>query len=597
MPSKARPAPSRPARIADHLADFSSDPRLLVLSALALGIGALAAPVAWALVALIDVITGLAWHGAPAGGPASPADHRLGAWGALVPVAGGLAIGLLARFGSERIRGHGIPEALEAILIGESRMSPRVAALKPLSSAISIGTGGPFGAEGPIIMTGGAVGSIVAQGFHLSAAERKTLLVAGAAGGMAAIFSAPVAAILLSVELLLFEWKPRSFIPVALAAIAAGTLRVPLLGAGPIFGVAPHPPPGPALLAGAFGLGIVAGLCSVVLTVSLYAVEDLFQRLPVHWMWWPSLGGAVVGLAGLLDPRILGVGYGVIHALLRGELVGPVLVGLLVAKALAWTVALGSGTSGGVLAPLLMLGGGVGVLVGGTLPGGDPGLWATLGMAAMMAGTMRSPLTAMIFTLELTRDLNVLPALLASCVAAEAVTVLMLRRSILTEKVARRGLHLSREYIVDPLEVARVDEVMDPDPPTIREEVTVGELSNRIAAGDPAVTRHQGIPIVDGGGALVGIVTRSDVMRVLRERPRGDVSVLDAGARDLVVAHPDDTVRDAVVKLLRHGIGRLPVVDRDDPRRLLGYLGRGHVIAARRPWYRSEHERVARPAP
>lgn len=388
------PASSPPPARLRQLADFTADSRLLLLSGISLVIGSISALVAWALLALINLITSLAYHGAVRVGPSSPGDNHLGPWAALLPVAGGLVIGLMARYGSERIRGHGIPEALEAILIGESRMSLKVALLKPLSSAISIGTGGPFGAEGPIIMTGGAVGSLVAQAFHLSAAERKTLLVSGAAAGMSAVFAAPVASILLAVELLLFEWKPRSFIPVGLAALAAAALRIPLLGGGPIFALAPHAAPGGHQLAAAFALGVVIGLCSALLTLGLYAVEDLFHRLPIHWMWWPALGGLAVGLAGLVDPRILGVGYETIHALLRGELIGPVLVGLLIGKAVAWTLALGSGTSGGVLAPLLMMGAGLGSLLSGAFTPAVAAPFAVLGMAAMMGGTMRSPFTA-----------------------------------------------------------------------------------------------------------------------------------------------------------------------------------------------------------
>lgn len=585
-----RPRAASPQHLRDELADFTADSRLLVLSGLALVIGAVGAVVAWALLALIGWITNLAFHGA-LGPSGSVNDHPLGWWAALVPPAGGLLIGLLARYGSEKIRGHGIPEALEAILIGESRMSARVAVLKPLSSALSIGTGGPFGAEGPIIMTGGAVGSLLAQGFHLSGAERKTLLVCGAAAGMAAVFAAPVASILLAVELLLFEWKPRSFIPVALAAVAAAALRVPLLGGGPIFPIAPHAAPGAGLLAGAFGLGLCIGLCSAAITLGLYAVEDLFQRLPIHWMWWPALGGAAVGIAGLLDPRVLGVGYGTIHALLRGELLGPALLGLLAAKALAWTIALGSGTSGGVLAPLLMMGGALGALLGGAVAPGAAGACAVVGMAAMMGGTMRSPFTAMVFAVELTRDVQLLPALLAACIAAEAVTVLLLRRSILTEKVARRGFHLSREYMVDPLELARVREVMDPEPWAAPVGLTVGELARRVAAGDPAANRHHGIPVVDEAGVLAGIITRGDLLQALRGEGGAERPVVEAGSRTLVVAHPDETVREALVKMLRHGIGRLPVVPREAPHRLVGYLGRGHVLAARQGWYRSEHAR------
>src|ERR1044071_9198297 len=447
---------SRVERAEDRLADFTRDKRILILSLMAVIIGALSAVVAKILVWLIAVITNLVFYQKYSSEFQSPTNHHLGAFVILIPIVGGLLIGLMARFGSEKIRGHGIPEALEAILFGRSRMEPKVAVLKPLSSAISIGTGGPFGAEGPIIMTGGAVGSLFAQMFHLSPAERKTLLVAGAAGGMSAIFAAPVAAVLLAVELLLFEWKPRSFIPVAIAAATAGALRIPLMGAGPIFPVAAHPALGTEGLILALVVGIVAGLGSGLLTTLVYAFEDLFTKLPIHWMWWPAIGGLFIGIGGLIEPRVLGVGYETIHELLVGHIVGPALLGILIGKSFVWSLALGSGTSGGVLAPLLMMGGALGAGLARFIPIGDTGVWALIGMAGMMGGTMRSPLTSMIFALELTQDLNLLPGLLAGCVAAHGVTVLLLRRSILTEKVARRGYHVMREYGLDPLTMVRV---------------------------------------------------------------------------------------------------------------------------------------------
>jgi CIC family chloride channel protein len=505
-----------------------------------------------------------------------------------------LIIGLMARFGSDKIRGHGIPEALEAILIGRSRMEPKVAILKPISSAISIGTGGPFGAEGPIIMTGGAFGSLFAQFFHLTAAERKTLLVAGAAAGMAAIFAAPVAAVLLAVELLLFEWKPRSFIPVALAAGVAGALRVAFLGMGPIFPVSMHAPlSGPMLLLACL-VGLAAGLASGVLTILVYFFEDLFQRLPIHWMWWPILGGLAVGVGGLIDPRVLGVGYEIIHQLLRGEMIGTMVLGLLVIKALVWSIALGSGTSGGVLAPLLIMGGALGAYLAGWIPYGDAGLWALIAMAAIMGGTMRSPLTAMVFLLELTHDLNVLPGLLLACIVADAVTILLMRRSILTEKVARRGHHILREYVVDPFDLLRVGEVMDPTPVTIPDTLTVAELSERIARGDSLVARRQGTPIVDASGSLVGLITRSDILRALEQDPQGQLSVLEAGSSNLIVTYPDESLQDAITKMLKNEIGRLPVVSRENPRQLLGYLGRTGLLEARSRKMQEEEHRERR---
>ena len=558
---------------------------------MAVAIGVAAALVADALVWLIAVITNLAYYQRFSSHFVSPAGNRLGLWAVLVPAVGGLVIGVMARYGSEKIRGHGIPEALEAILIGRSRVEPKVALLKPVSSAISIGTGGPFGAEGPIIMTGGAVGSLVAQLFHLSSAERKTLLVAGAAAGMAAIFATPMAAVLLAVELLLFEWKPRSFIPVVVASVVAAMVRVPLLGAGPIFPVPAHAVLGAETLGFAVAVGLAAGLASGALTTLVYACEDLFGKLPWHWMWWPILGGLAVGIGGLREPRVLGVGYDTIQQLLAGHLAGGSAASLLVLKAVVWSVALGSGTSGGVLAPLLIMGGALGALESSLLPVGDAGLWSMVSMAAMMGGTMRSPLTAILFTVELTHDWNVLPALLVGSVVAHGATVLLLRRSILTEKVARRGHHLVREYSVDPFDVHRIGEVMDRGVVTIPATMTVGELSARIAAGDPELTGRQGVPIVDEGGELAGIITRSDLMRAMEDEAGRKESVLDAGTRDLIVGYPDELLRDAVARLLAHDIGRLPIVDRQDRGRLLGYLGRAGIMRARVRLYEDENLR------
>jgi chloride channel protein, CIC family len=521
---------SRTAPLDNRLGDFTADRGILPLIAMAALIGVVSAYVALALVRLIALFTHVFYYHTIGTSEVSPAGNRLGLWALPVPMVGGLIVGLMARYGSERIRGHGIPEALEAILIGRSRMSAKVAILKPLSSAIAIGTGGPFGAEGPIIMTGGAFGSLFAQAFHLSSAERKTLLVAGAAGGMTAIFGTPLAAALLAVELLLFEWKPRSFVPVACAAAVAAAIRVPLLGAGPLFPVTPHATLPWTELVTALLLGLAAGFASGGLTWLVYACEDLFRKLPIHWMWWPVLGGAVVGLGGLLYPRALGVGYDTIRDLLSGRLVGLVLLGLLVTKAVIWAVALGSGTSGGVLAPLLIMGGSLGALEAHWIPGGDSGLWAAISMGAMMGGTMRSPFTAVAFMLELTHDINALPAVFIACIAAHGVTVLLMKRSILTEKVARRGHHLTREYAVNPLQLLRVRDVMEP---------------SLVARGD--------------GGS--------------------------------VVTYPDDLLETAMRKLLEHEAEVLPVASPDDPSHVVGYVERSAILGAWVQLTRDEHAR------
>ncbi len=577
-PSASLPSPETAA---DRLADFSTNRRVLLLSVLAVVVGAISTVVAYALIWLIAAITNLAFYQRFSAAPAVPLGNHLGWWVVAVPMVGALIIGLMARFGSEKIRGHGIPEALEAILLGRSRIDLKVALLKPLSAAISIGTGGPFGAEGPIIMTGGAFGSIFAQQFRLSAAERKTLLVAGAAAGMSAVFATPVAAVLLAVELLLFEWKPRSFIPVAVASIVASVLRVPLLGVGPIFAVVPHAPSPPPPWGLPQGSGIVAGFGSGLLTTLVYTCEDLFQKLPFHWMWWPIIGAVFIGLGGIIEPRVLGVGYDTIHGLLRGELVGKVLITVLVVKALNWSIALGSGTSGGVLAPLLIMGGAIGALAGTWIPVGDSGLWALVGMTAMMSGTMRSPLTALMFGIELTHDFNAFPALLISAVAALAVTVLLMRRSILTEKLARRGHHIIREYSIDPFELARVAEVMDRVVPTVPATLKLSDLIDQITRGDTLLSRRQGTLIVDEKDRLVGIITRGDIVRALRRNETSALTVAEAGSKELVVVHPDQTLHTAFTKMLANNIGRLPVVDRDDPTRVVGYLGRAAILSAR----------------
>ena len=574
------------------LRDFRTDARMLVLLVLAVPVGLIGAVVAKALLWLIAEITNVVFFQRFSAQLPSLQGHHLGPWVIAAPVAGAIIIGLIARYGSEKIRGHGIPEALEAILLGGSLIHPKIAILKPVSSAISIGTGGPFGAEGPIIMTGGAFGSILAQLFHLSAAERKTLLVAGAAAGMSAVFAAPMAATLLAVELLLFEWRPRSFVPVAVASLVAALFRVTLLGPGPIFPVAAHSLLDGRIVAAAFIIGAGAGFASVALTWLVYFCEDIFLKVPLHWMWWPAIGAVFVGLGGWLDPRVLGVGYDLIEALLRGQILGLALISLVVLTSLVWSVSLGSGTSGGVLAPLLIIGGAVGVLIGHWIPAGDAGLWAMVGMAAMMAGTMRSPLTGTFFLLELTHDLNALPVLLCASAAALAVTVLVLRRSILTEKLARRGQHISREYSVDLFELMRVSEVMDRSAVLLPANTPLSRYSERIASGDPLVCLRQGTLLGNEAGELVGIITRGDIVRSFDQMRDNRVTVLDAGQTDLVTIYPDETLHDAIDKMLKHDIGRLPVVDRGNRRKMIGYLGRADILAARERYHREEQLRT-----
>lgn len=580
---------SEPA-ILDRLADFTRDKRVLLLSAFAVIIGILSTLSAWCLVNLIAIISNLVFYQRFSTELVSLTHHHLGAWVILIPAVGGLLIGLMARYGSEKIRGHGIPEALEAILFGQSKMSAKVAILKPLSSAISIGTGGPFGAEGPIIMTGGAVGSLFAQLFHLSAIERKTLLVAGAAGGMAAIFATPVAAVLLAVELLLFEWKPRSFIPVTISAVVAGVARITLFGQGPIFPIPPHPLMDGDTMFFALLVGLLTGFVSGLLTQCVYFFEHLFEKLPIHWMWWPVIGGLFVGLGGFFDPRVFGVGYDLIHSLLSGHMIGWLAVGLLIGKSLVWSSALGSGTSGGVLAPLLIIGGAVGAVLAQWIPAGDSGLWAMIGMAAMMGGTMRAPLTAMIFTIELTHDINTLPALLIGCVASYAFTIFMMPRSILTEKVTRRGHHINCEYGVDPLSITRVQDVMETELQAVSHTLTLFDISENLAKG----SRHQASLILNDIGELVGLITRGDVIRAMEAGSDLSASVMSYSNTKLTVTYPDELLKEAVIKMITQDIGRLPVVSRMAPSKPIGYIGRSAIIQAQVKHLQEEYYRESR---
>jgi H+/Cl- antiporter ClcA len=542
------------------------------------------------LLRLIGLFTNLFYFGRWSTAMVSPAGNHLGLFSVLVPIGGALIIGVMARYGSERIRGHGIPEAIEAILINGSRVEPKVALLKPLSSAISIGSGGPFGAEGPIIMTGGAFGSMIAQLFKLTSAERKTLLVAGAAGGMSATFASPVAAVLLAVELLLFEWKPRSLIPVALASAVAAVARRYILGFGPLFPVPEHPLfIGPMGLLGCVLVGILAGGLSALLTISVYASEDAFQKLKIHWMWWPAIGGLAIGLGGLIFPQALGVGYDTIAALLQGNVTTGVILGILLVKWFIWAVSLGSGTSGGVLAPLLMMGGALGGLEAMFLPHEGAGFWPLISMGAILGGTMRSPFTSVVFAFELTHDANVFLPLLVASVIAHGFTVLTLKRSILTEKVARRGYHLSREYAVDPLELLYVREVMRTEIVKLQAEDTLGE-AQAILAGNHRPGQEL-VPVVDQGEILRGLLTP----RELREPKESGAAALEQKIGEMLKeepyeAFPDEPLRVVVNRMAEDGVTRLPVVERETGK-LLGMVSLDDLLKARTRHMEEERRR------
>ena len=566
-----------------ELGDFTTTARVIPISLIAIVIGVISTFVAWVLLKLIGFFTNLSYYHRLDTSFASPVGSRLGVYAIAVPVVGSLIVGLMARYGSERIRGHGIPEAIESILMNGSRVRPRLAILKPLSAAISIGTGGPFGAEGPIIMTGGAFGSIIGQFFHLTSVERRTLLVAGACAGMSATFAAPLSSVLIGVELLLFEWKPRSAVPVALASATACVARRYLLGLGPLFPVPSHPAfIGLYGLGGCVAAGLAAGALSALLTLGVYAAEDMFQKLPIHWMWWPAIGGVFVGLGGLIFPQALGVGYDTIRSLLQGNVPFTIFAGVLLVKSAIWMISLGSGTSGGVLAPLLMMGAALGGVESIFLPQFGQGFWPLVSMGAILGGTMRSPFTGIVFALELTHDFNMLLPLLVASFLAHLFTVLTLKRSILTEKISRRGYHVSREYALDPLEILFVREVMRTNVVVLPSDGTLEYAHHLIHSTENPKGQHL-FPVLGSGNELIGVVTRNQLIQLYQRMPAraATTKLSEIATQNPQVAFADEPLRTVVNRMADSGFTRFPVLNPSGDGKIVGMVALNDLLHAR----------------
>ncbi len=568
------------------------EPRVLMITAVAIVLGIASGFIARLLVILIDLVTNAAFYGRWSTLNISPADHQLGAWVIVVPVIGGLIVGVMARWGSRAIRGHGIPEAMEQVLLNESKIPPRITFLKPLSSAIAIGTGGPFGAEGPIIATGGALGSFLGQLLRVTGDERKVLLAAGAAGGMAAVFGSPVSAVILAVELLLFELRPRSLIPVALAAVAAAGVRYWLVGNAPVFAMPPVSEPGIPALLSYIVLGALVGLVSVGVTRIVYGIEDAFEKLPVHWMWWPAIGGVVVGIVGYFAPLTLGVGYSNIQAIVSGRFAVGTLAFLCVMKFISWSIALGSGTSGGTLAPLFTIGGALGALAGFGLVavapqlGIDPRIAGLVGMAAIFAGASRALLASVVFAFETTHQAAGLLPLLGGCTAAYLVSALTMRNTIMTEKIARRGVRVPTEYAADYLEQVLVRDACSRDVVSLRTSDELGEIRERISSGRPEF-QHQGFPVIDDNGRVRGVITRRNLLNPSEPNMRhiGDMLV-----RAPVVVHEHHSLREAADHMVAENIGRVIVVGVEAPHALVGILTRGDLLAAHGQRLKDTHQ-------
>ena len=569
--------------------------RIVLISFLAAGVGLLAGLVAFLLYKLIGLFTNLFFFHDFSTTFRSVGGHHLGWWVILVPVIGGLIVGAMAKYGSSKIKGHGIPEAMEAVLVNRSRIEPRVAILKPISAAIAIGTGGPFGAEGPIIQTGGALGSLVGQVLHTTAVERKVLLACGAAAGMSATFNTPIAGVILAIELLLFEFKSRSFIPLVIASTLATAVHMQLLGPGPMFQVGQVDFGIPRALPFYLVLGPLCGLAAIALSKALYWVEDAFEKLPVDEFWWPAIGALGLGIIGFFVPRVLGVGYDTIGAILNGELAWKLLLVVMIAKFAALVISLGSGTSGGLLAPTFMWSaamGGLFAMIGNHLfPSAhlSPAAFALVAMGAVFGAASRATFSFIIFAFEITRDYNsVLPLMLVGVIADGIAMLFMPRSSIMTEKLARRGLRVHQDYEADVLTQVTVAETMEKTPPVIAAGTKVGEVADRIARHDPAVARYDALLILEDG-KLVGIVTRGDILRALDKDSTGMITVEQAGSTKLVVTYPDELMSEAAAKMLHQDVGRLPVVERGDERKAIGYLGRAAILTARTRRLHDEH--------
>jgi chloride channel protein, CIC family len=566
------------------LRDYSADHRMLLISALAAVLGVAGAVLAWMLLMLIRLATNVFYFHQLSFVDRAPADNTLGWWAALMPVIGGLIIGVIARYGSEKIRGHGMPEAIEAIVFKGGKVAPRIAILKPVATAIAIGSGGPFGAEGPIIMTGGATGSLIGQLLRTTDAERTTLLVAGAAAGMSATFSCPLSAVLLAVELLLFEWRPRSLVPVAVASVTAGAIRRLLLGPGPIFPMQPTTVPMHHMaMLGALLVGVLAAFLSMGLSRALYAIEDLFERLPVHWMWWPAIGGVIVGIGGLIFPPALGVGYGVIQRLVTDDVTWKLILGVLLVKSFIWTFSLGSNTSGGILAPLLMIGGALGAAMGHVLTPVSQGAWALVGMSSVLAAAIGAPLTAAMLAVELTHNGGLMLPVLLACVVSYAMGVLFQPRSILTERLSRRGFHLSREYGVDPLETAMVRDAMHTSMFALSNKALRQDAANWLVKmnrrGSEAWSHWQRLfPLVDSAGHLSGVLTRGQMITAASAGEL-DQALLDEGSSNPVTIGPGETLRKAAERMAELKLTSFPVVD--GAGMLVGILNIDDLLTAR----------------
>ncbi|MDE1162596.1 MAG: chloride channel protein [Acidobacteriaceae bacterium] len=582
---------------AARLRDYTADSRILYVSALAAALGAIAAAAAWALLMLIALATNLFYFRHWSFVDHDPWQATMHWWNIFIPVIGGLIVGVIARYLAPQVRGHGMPEAVETIVFGGGKVRPRVAVLKPIATAIAIGSGGPFGAEGPVIVTGGAIGSVLGQLLPMTDSERTVLMVAGASAGMAATFNCPMAAILLAVEILLFEWKPRSIVPVAIACVTAGAVRRLLLGPAALFAMLPSTKPvHHQQMLGALLIGIVAAFFAAFLSKAISFSEHMFHKLPFHWMWWPAIGGLGVGIGGLIFPEALGVGYSTLQVMItNGRFTAwHILLGVLIIKTLVWVFALGSETAGGILAPLLLLGGAMGATLGHAMPTMSAGSWVVVGMTSTLTAAIGCPLTSAMLALELTRNAGLMLPVLLACMAAYALSVLIQPRSMLTEALSAKGLHLSREFSVDPLETMLVSQAMHTSVFAMNQDARVQDaidwMKTMEERGGTAWSHWQRIfPLVDTEGKLCGVLTRSQMLHAANA---GDpqAPLLQFGQTEAQVISPFHTLKACAAAMASSKLTAYPVVSSDG--KLLGVMTIDDLLKGRQQQSHRENSRA-----
>jgi H+/Cl- antiporter ClcA len=550
-------------------------------SALALVVGFIGGLVAQGLLELIYLFTNISFYGKWSFAITYPVHHHLGAWVILIPPIGGLLVGIMVYYWEPTLKGHGIPEAMEAVLVGKSLVRMRVGILKPLATAFAIGTGGPFGAEGPIIQTGAAFGSIFAQLTKLTPYQRRVLLASGAAAGMAATFVAPFAGILVAIELLLFEFRARSFIPVAVSSVMATAVAVHFRGWAPLF-------PTPAFSLKSmqelwlFGLmGLIMGLIAIAMIRVLFWLEDLFDNhfpLKPRLIWAPAFGALLLGVIGYFYPQVFGTGYDTIRDMLNDRLSTGTLLGISLAKFWALVISLGSGTTGGVFAPSLIVGGGIGAVYAQAwrhfFPHfvSDPAFYALVAMAAVFGGIARAPFTSIVFLFELSRNPNALLPLVVCCVVSDGFVRLFSAESIMTGKLIKRGLIVRQDYSVPVFMRARIEQVMGKNFTVVRPDDEVRAVVRELTPEATGV-----IPVVEKDGRLIGIIEAHDLLKGVDS----NLKIQDIVRQDYVLARPGQTVDEVTREMVLHNAENVVVVE-DDKVTPIGVASAADILRLRR---------------